>query len=267
MRQLTISDNLAAYGAGEMAERFKAAVLKTVEGSPPPWVRIPVSPPDMTRSAVLIKILIVDDHDLVRHGIKKLLEDVKGVKVIGEAVSGEQALDEVKVQQPDVVLMDVKMPGIGGMEATSKLVRLFPDIKILAVTSCDEEPFPSRLLQAGAVGYLTKGAGVDEMVRAIRSVFAGQRYISPDIAQKLALKKFTPEESTPFDSLSERELQVAIMITSGTKVQEISDRLHLSTKTINSYRYRIFEKLDVVSDVELTHLAIRYKLIDNINEG
>ncbi len=214
----------------------------------------------------MIKILIVDDHDLVRHGIKKLLEDVKGIKVIGEATSGEQALEEVKTRQPDVVLMDVKMPGIGGMEATSKLVRLFPNVKVLAVTSCEEEPFPSRLLQAGAVGYLTKGAGTEEMIRAIRTIFAGQRYISPDIAQKIALKKFISDEATPFDLLSERELQVAIMITSGSKVQEISERLHLSAKTINSYRYRIFEKVEVASDVELTHLAIRYKLIDNMNE-
>jgi two-component system, NarL family, invasion response regulator UvrY len=157
----------------------------------------------------------------------------------------------------------LRMPGMGGIEATSRIMHNFPKLKILAVTSCEDEPFPSRLLQAGAMGYLTKGAGKDEMVKSIRLVMSGQRYVSPDIAQKMALRPFAYGEDSPFDELSERELQVAIMITDGTKVQEISDRLHLSRKTVNSYRYRIFEKLGVSSDVELTLLALRYGLLDN----
>ncbi|HLF66982.1 MAG TPA: LuxR C-terminal-related transcriptional regulator, partial [Gammaproteobacteria bacterium] len=125
-----------------------------------------------------------------------------------------------------------------------------------------EEPFPSRLLQAGAAGYITKGSSLDEMVQAIRTVFAGQRYLSPEVAQQLALKHFADKEALPFDSLSERELQVMLMITSGVKVQDISDKLCLSPKTVNSYRYRLFEKLGVSSDVELTHLAIRHGMLD-----
>lgn len=211
----------------------------------------------------MIHILIVDDHFLVRMGIRRLLEDVSGLKVIAEANTGEEALRLVREKPPEVVLMDVKMPGIGGLEATRKLVRGYPEVKVLVLTACDEEPFPSRLLQAGASGYLTKDCGIDELVKAIRSVNAGQRYLSPNIAQQLALKHVSDAESSPFETLSERELQVMIMITNGQKVPEISDKLHLSPKTVNSYRYRIFEKLQVHSDVELTHLAIRYGLLNH----
>lgn len=214
----------------------------------------------------MINVLLVDDQYLVRRGTKKLLEEVDGITVIGEASTGEDAIKIAKENQPHVVLMDVKMPGIGGMEATRKLVRLIPNIKVLALSSFDEDPFPSRLLQAGALGYLTKGANVEEMVTAIRTVYAGQRYISPEIAQKLAFKHLTDEDQSPFDLLSERELQVALMITSGQKVQDIAEKLHLSSKTVNSYRYRIFEKLRISSDVELTHLAIRYGLIENMSD-
>jgi len=195
---------------------------------------------------------VVDDHDLVRTGITRMLADIDGLQVVGEGDSGESALKLARELKPDVVLMDVKMPGIGGLEATRKLLRSHPDIKVVAVTVCEEDPFPTRLLQAGAAGYLTKGAGLDEMVQAIRLAFAGQRYISPQIAQQLALKSFQPQGS-PFDALSEREIQIALMIVGCQKVQIISDKLCLSPKTVNTYRYRIFEKLSVTSDVELSH--------------
>jgi two-component system invasion response regulator UvrY len=204
---------------------------------------------------------VVDDHDLVRTGITRMLADIDGLQVVGEADSGETALKLARELKPDVVLMDVKMPGIGGLEATRKLLRSHPDTKVVAVTVCEEDPFPTRLLQAGAAGYLTKGAALDEMVQAIRLAFAGQRYISPQIAQQLALKSFQPQGS-PFDSLSEREIQIALMIVGCQKVQIISDKLCLSPKTVNTYRYRIFEKLSVTSDVELTLLAVRHGMVD-----
>lgn len=210
----------------------------------------------------MINVLIVDDHDLVRIGIRRLLTDVKGIKVVGEAKSGEDAVRLSRELKPDVVLMDVKMPGIGGLEATRKLLRTNADIKIIAVTVYGDEPFPSRLLQAGAAGYITKGSSLEEMVHAIRTVFSGHRYISPEVAQQLALKHLTDQDGSPFDALSERELQVMMMITHGQKPQEIADKLCLSSKTVNSYRYRLFEKLGVNSDVELTHLAMRHGLLD-----
>jgi two-component system, NarL family, invasion response regulator UvrY len=214
----------------------------------------------------LIRVLVVDDHDLVRTGITRMLSDIDGLQVVGEACTGEEALLKVRELKPDVVLMDVKMPGIGGLEATRKLMRSHPDIKVVAVTVCEEDPFPTRLLQAGAAGYLTKGAALDEMVQAIRLVFAGQRYIDPQIAQQLALKSFQPQNSgSPFDLLSEREIQIALMIANCHKVQNISDKLCLSPKTVNTYRYRIFEKLSITSDVELALLAVRHGMVDAVS--
>lgn len=116
----------------------------------------------------MIRVLVVDDHDLVRTGITRMLSDIDGLQVVGQAESGEEALAKARELKPDVVLMDVKMPGIGGLEATRKMMRSYPDIKVVAVTVCEEDPFPTRLLQAGAAGYMTKGAGLAEMVQAIR---------------------------------------------------------------------------------------------------
>ena len=210
----------------------------------------------------MINVLLVDDHDLVRAGIKRILDDVSGMKVIAEARTGEEALRLGRQLKPHVVLMDVKMPGIGGFEATRKLLRIDPDIKVLIVTTCNNDIYPARLLQVGAAGYLTKGSSMNEMIQAIRAVHAGQRYISPEIASRLAFRHVTDTDDSPFDALSERELQVMLMITKGTKVQDIAEKLCLSPKTVNSYRYRIFEKLSVNNDVELTLLAIRHGLVE-----
>ena len=195
-----------------------------------------------------------------------MLADVDGLQVVGQADSGEEALKKARELKPDVVLMDVKMPGIGGLEATRKLLRSHSDLKVVAVTACEEDPFPTRLLQAGAAGYLTKGAGLEEMIQAIRQVFAGQRFISPQIAQQLALKSFQPQANgSPFDLLSEREIQIALMIANCQKVQSISDKLCLSPKTVNTYRYRIFDKLSISSDVELALLAVRHGMVDAVS--
>lgn len=210
----------------------------------------------------MIKVMVVDDHDLVRTGISRMLADVSGIEVIGEASSGEEAVLKARSLEPDVVLMDVKMPGIGGLEATRKMLRHDDGLRVIAVTVCEEEPFPSRLMKAGAAGYLTKGAGLDEMLRAIKVVHAGQRYISPQIAQAMALKPFTGTETAPMELLSERELQIMMMIVNCHKVQDISDKLCLSPKTVNTYRYRIFDKLGISSDVEMTVMAMRWGMID-----
>lgn len=213
----------------------------------------------------MIKVLVVDDHDLVRTGITRMLADIDGLQVIGQADCGETALQRARELKPDVVLMDIRMPGIGGLEATRKLLRSHPDLKVIAVTACEEDPFPTRLLQAGAAGYLTKGAGLEEMVTAIRKVFSGQRYLSPSIAQLLALKPFQTDTETPFEQLSEREMQIALMIANCEKVQAISDKLYLSPKTVNTYRYRIYEKLAISSDVELALLAVRHGLVNTVS--
>ncbi|KKD00848.1 UvrY/SirA/GacA family response regulator transcription factor [Photobacterium sp. WH77] len=210
----------------------------------------------------MINVFLVDDHELVRTGIRRLLEDVRGIKVVGEAISGEDAVKWCRNEHADIILMDMNMPGIGGLEATRKILRFNPDVKIIVLTVHTENPFPTKVMQAGACGYLTKGAGADEMVNAIRTVNSGQRYISPEIAQQMALSQFASNSENPFKDLSERELQIMMMITKGQKVTEISEQLNLSPKTVNSYRYRLFNKLDINGDVELTHLAIRHGMLD-----
>jgi len=211
----------------------------------------------------LYNILVVDDHDLVRMGIVRMLADVDGCTVVGEAKSGEEAVQLARKLNPNVVLMDVKMPGIGGLEATKKLMAIDPHIKIIVVTSCDDDLYPERLMKAGAMGYITKGADMEEMVSAIRSVSKGTPYMSANIAQQLALKNFGGKNGgdSPFERLSERELQTTVLIANGKKVQEIADTFHVSPKTVNSYRYRIFEKLNINSDVELTLLAVRHNVL------
>lgn len=212
----------------------------------------------------MIKILVVDDHGLVRMGITRMLADVKEFDVAGEAQSGEEAVRLARTVKPQVVLMDVKMPGIGGVEATKKLIAMDPQIKIIAVTAYDDDLYPERLMKAGALGYITKGASLDEMIKAINSVIKGKPYMSSEIAQQLALKKFSGkgEGESPFECLSERELQTAIHIANGHKVQEIANIFCVSPKTVNSYRYRIFDKLKVNSDVELALLAVRYNMLE-----
>lgn len=209
----------------------------------------------------MINVLLVDDHHLVRVGINKILTSIKGLNVVGECETGEEAIKFCRKHEPDVLLMDMDMPGMGGLEATKKIIRFAPDVKIIVLTAHTEDPFPSKVMQMGAAGYLTKEAGPDEMVNAIRAVNSGQRYLPSDIAQKMALSQFQSSEDNPFNALSDRELQIMIMITRGDKVPNISEHLNLSTKTINSYRYRMFEKLDVSNDVELTHLAIRHGML------
>ncbi|MEX2327694.1 MAG: UvrY/SirA/GacA family response regulator transcription factor [Pseudomonadales bacterium] len=210
----------------------------------------------------MIRILVVDDHKLVRLGTSRLLSDTDGFEVIGQAESGEQAIELVRELSPDIVLMDIQMPGIGGLEATRRCLRADPDVKIIALSVYEEEPYPSKLLKTGAHGYLTKRADPEEIILAIRKVMAGQRYISSEIAQQLALRPFNEDQASPFELLSNREMQIALMVINGHKVPDISNALSLSPKTVNSYRYRIFDKLSINSDVKLTKLAIKHRVID-----
>jgi two-component system invasion response regulator UvrY len=210
----------------------------------------------------VIRILVVDDHQLVRVGTSRLLADIAGLQIIGQAKSGEQAIDMVKDLKPDVVLMDIQMPGIGGLEATRRCLRVDPELKVIALTMHEDEPYPSKLLGVGAAGFLTKNADVDEMVRSIKKVMSGQRYISSEVAQHLALRPFSNEAASPFEVLTSREMQITLMVIMGYGAPDISKKLSLSSKTVNSYRYRIFEKMGTKNDVSLTKLAIKHGIID-----
>lgn len=209
-----------------------------------------------------INVLVVDDHHVVRSGIKRILTDAVGIRVVGECSSGEDALQFIRNHQTDVVLMDIAMPGVGGFETTRRLLRVDADLKIVILTAYSADPLPSNLMKIGAAGYLTKSCTAEEMVQVIRNAYVGKRYMSPDIAQKLAMKVYSAKEESPLDLLSKRELQVLLMVSKGIKAVDISEQLCLSPKTVNSYRYRLFQKLGVKSDVELTHYAIRFGLID-----
>ena len=209
----------------------------------------------------MINVMLVDDHGLVRTGLKRLLRDVSGIDVVAEAENGEQAIRMVRKEQPDVILMDISMPGIGGLEATRKINQALPGVKIIAVTIHDDDPFPTRLLEAGAAGYLTKGCEVREIISAIRSVHLGKQYIAPAIAHKLALSFVNERDKSPLERLTPRETQVMLMVVSGETNKAISEKLCLSPKTTSTYRYRLFDKLGVENDVELTRFAIRYGLI------
>jgi two-component system invasion response regulator UvrY len=179
----------------------------------------------------LTKILVVDDHDLVRMGIVRMLADIDGYQVVGDAKSGEEAVTKARILKPDVVLMDVKMPGMGGLEATKKLLTVNPVIKIIAVTACDDDLYPTRLMQAGAVGYVTKGAEFTEITDAINKVIRGDLYMSNSIAQQLALRTFSGNnnQESPFEKLSQRELQTAMLIANGQKVNDIANTFCVSS--------------------------------------
>ncbi|MCW8108084.1 UvrY/SirA/GacA family response regulator transcription factor [Alteromonas ponticola] len=210
----------------------------------------------------MIKILLADDHDLVRNGIRRILEDVGDFTVIGEAKNGEEAVQLCRRNAPDVVLMDVNMPGMGGLEATKKVVRMSENTRVICLSMHKENPIPAQVMQQGAYGFLTKDTEPNEMIRAIYKVAAGQKYLPPDIAQSIAISRIAPDNDNPFDGLSTRELNIALRLTRGQKVPEIAVELSINSKTVNTYRYRMFEKLGVSTDVELTHLALRHKLID-----
>lgn len=209
----------------------------------------------------MIKVLVVDDHDLVRMGIARMLADTEGIEVVGEAICGNSALNQAKKLNPDIILLDVNMPNMNGIDASKKLIQKAPNSKILAVSAISTEPYPSMLVKAGVHGYITKGVPVEDMIVAIKKIHAGGRYFSSEISESLA-SSLLHDHKSPFDLLSEREYQVAIMVASCQSTQQIADALFVSNKTVNTYRYRIFEKLGVDSDVKLTHLAIRYGLVN-----
>lgn len=202
----------------------------------------------------MIKTLIVDDHDLVRAGIMRLLQDVADVDVIGQCASGEEAMVACQQLEPEVVLMDLHMPGMGGMEAAKRIIDRYKNIKVIILTAESETPISKHTIKFGVSGYLTKGSGIDEMVRAIKHVKNGQRYISPMVAQKLALSVVNGDDS-PLDRLSKRELEVLIRISQGQSNREIAEQLHLSPKTTSTYRARLLEKLNASNDVELSRIC------------
>ena len=210
----------------------------------------------------MINVLLTDDHELVRTGIRRLLEDTGQVQIVGEADCGEDSLKLAQSVKPDVILMDVNMPGIGGVETCRRILQRNPKQKIIVLTVHNERTFPKRLLEIGAKGYLTKECGVDEMVKAIKQVNSGGSYIASSIAQQLALSLLPGNNANPIDKLSRREFQVMLMISQGLSNVEISDQLCLSPKTISTYRLRLLEKLGAHNEVDLIKIAVEQGMVE-----
>lgn len=215
----------------------------------------------------MIRVFLVDNHAVVRAGVRHILEQAGDIAVVGEVADGATALVEVKKVLPDVVLMDISMPGgMGGIEATRRMVRQVPGVKVVALSVIDDEPFPLRLREVGAVGYLTKGCRTDELIDAVRAAACGRACIDSTLACKQILAGWRGAGDTPWSRLSSRELQVALMILEGARTSSIAETLALSPKTVSTYRQRIFEKLGIASDVDLTRLAYRYGLLEDRRE-
>ena len=210
----------------------------------------------------MIKIILADDHCLVRTGLKRLLDDVDDMSVVAEADNGNDAIAHVKQHKPDVAILDINMPGLNGIETTGILRRDYPELKIIIVSMHSDELFPKRLLKAGANAYLTKDSGIQEITHAINEVMQSRVYICAEVAQKLAQADASGSGASPFKNLSKRELEVLGLMIKGLKVSDISDKLCLSPKTISTYRYRLFGKLSVTNDIELTKLAMQHGFLD-----
>ena len=212
----------------------------------------------------MIKVLLVDDHELVRTGIESLLNAQDDISVVAVTNCGEEALEILDNISPDVILMDINMPGIGGVETCRRMLQRFPEIRIVALSVHNDGPIPAQLLKMGAQGFISKGSPVDEMVNAIHTVIDGKRYLCTEVASNLAFQGLPGGgQGSPFSKLSQRETEVVNLILQGKSIKEMSELLVISDKTINTYRYRLYDKLKVKNDVELTRMAVKFSHIDS----
>lgn len=205
----------------------------------------------------MIRILIADDHAIVREGLKQIVAETHDMVVAGEAVTGQQVLEMVREGDWDVILLDIAMPGRGGMDTLKVLRREQPEIPVLILSMYPEEQYAIRTIKAGAAGYLSKESAPEELISAIRKVSQGGRYVSASLAEKLAAHLAMENGRPPHERLSDREYQVMIMIASGMTVKEIAERLSLSVKTISTNRARILTKMGMRNNAEIIHYAVK----------
>jgi DNA-binding NarL/FixJ family response regulator len=207
-----------------------------------------------------IRVYLVDDHALVRVGMRMILGNETDIAVVGESDSGEEALPQVRRLKPDVVLCDLHLPGVSGLEVTERIVRGGDGTRVIVVSVLEDGPMPRRLLEAGASGYVGKGGDAAELLRAVREVARGRRYLASGIARHMALAGLGGDGS-PFDVLSPRELEVALLLNQGLRQDDIAKRLSLSAKTINTHKARLFDKLGIRDSIALARLIGRYGLV------
>lgn len=208
-----------------------------------------------------IRVFLLDDHALVRSGMRMMLSAETDIEVVGEADTGEIALPMIRKLMPDVVLCDLHLPGISGLEVTERIVKGGYDCKVVVVSVLEDGPIPKRLIEAGASGYVGKAGDAAELLRAVRDVARGKRFLANGVAQHLALAGIGGGTS-PFDSLSPRELEVAMLLAQGLRQEEIAKRLSLSAKTVNTHKARLFEKLEIQDSIALARLCSQYGLSD-----
>lgn len=208
-----------------------------------------------------INVMLVDDHAVVRMGFKMLLENSGDIKVIAEAENGEEAIKLYVEHKPNVIVMDITMPGMGGMEAIERILAKDSAAKILVLSAHEDSVHPKRVLNAGAMGYLTKRSAAEELVKAIRAVFGGKKYIEASVAQQMAIQQLSGEEN-PVDVLSEREFEVFMSLAKGKTTNEIAETLFLSPRTVGTHLYNIKQKLNANNSAEIALIAMRSGLID-----
>ena len=211
----------------------------------------------------MISVLLVDDHQLVRTGIQALLNADQEIQVVAVAESGEEAVERIGEISPDVILMDVSMPGIGGVEASRRILRQNPAAKIIGLSAYNDGPIPQQLLKLGVLGFISKSSSADEMICAIRKAVEGKRYLCNDVANNLAFQGLRDDHQSPFAKLSRREAEIVTLILQGKTIQEMAEILQISSKTVNTYRYRLYDKLNIKNDVELMRVAVKFGYINS----
>ena len=209
-----------------------------------------------------IRVFVVDDHVMVRTGMCMILGGQGGVEVVGHARSGEEALPALRRLRPDVLVCDVHLPGISGLEVTERVVRGGYGTRVIVVSALQEGPLPRRAMEAGASAYVGKSHDATELLRALQDVARGKRYLASGIAQQIALARIDGTEGSPFDTLSPRELEVAMLLAQGLRQEDIARRLSLSAKTVNTHKSRLFDKLGIRDPIALARMASRYGMSD-----
>lgn len=214
-----------------------------------------------SQSMSQINVMLVDDHAVVRMGFKMLLESDVDIKVIAEAESGEQAIQRYVEHKPDVVVMDITMPGIGGLEAIERILAKDNTAKILVLSAHEDSVHPKRVLNAGAMGYLTKRSAAEELIKAIRTVSSGKKYLEASVAQQMAIQQLSGDQN-PVDVLSPREFEVFMALAKGKTTNEIAETLFLSPRTVGTHLYNIKQKLNANNSAEIALIAMRSGLLD-----
>jgi DNA-binding NarL/FixJ family response regulator len=210
----------------------------------------------------MIKIIIADDHPIVRAGMKQIISEASNLTVTAEASNGHQLLSKIREENFDIVVLDITMPRMDGLDVLKQLKIEKPKLPVIVLSIHPEDQYALRVLKAGAAGYVTKDSAPDELINAIRKVCRGGKYISPSLAERLVFQLDSDFGEMPHEILSDREYQVLCLLASGKTVTEIADELTLSVKTVSTYRARILEKMDMKNNAELIHYAVQNKLVD-----